>query len=85
MRSHGGIRPKLKLVQAFIVVLVTCKNEKDPIKNEDSRVLTKFPPLSAYGIFFQTPKACYLHSPWSNHAEFRTRPIYYGCPSYLQE
>ena len=30
----GGILPKFKLIQAFIVVLVTCKNEKDPIKNE---------------------------------------------------
>ena len=24
----------------YIVVLVTCKNEKDPIKNEGARVLT---------------------------------------------
>ena len=30
----NGILPKLELIQAFIVVLVTCKNEKDPIKNE---------------------------------------------------
>ena len=30
----GGILPKLELIQAFIVVLVTCKNEEDPIKNE---------------------------------------------------
>ena len=25
--------PKFELIQAFIVVLVTCKNEEDPIKN----------------------------------------------------
>ena len=31
---------KFKLIQAFIVVLVTCKNEEDPIKNEGGRVLT---------------------------------------------
>ena len=30
----GGILPKFKLIQAFIVVLITCKNEEDPIKNE---------------------------------------------------
>ena len=41
----GGILPKFKLIQAFIVVLVTCKNEEDPIKNERARVLTRFSPL----------------------------------------
>ena len=29
----GGILPKFGLIQAFIVVLITCKNEEDPIKN----------------------------------------------------
>ena len=28
------ILPKFKLIQAFICVLATCKNEEDPIKNE---------------------------------------------------
>ena len=36
----GGIPPKFNLIQAFIFVLVTCKNEQDPIKNEGTRVLT---------------------------------------------
>ena len=36
----GGILPKFELIQAFIVVFVTCKNEEDPIKNEGTRVLT---------------------------------------------
>ena len=36
----SGILPKFKLIQALIVVLVTCKNGKDPIKNEGARVLT---------------------------------------------
>ena len=40
-----GIPPKFELIQDFIVVLVTCKNEKDPIKNKGSRVLTRFSPL----------------------------------------
>ena len=43
---------KFELIQAFIVVLVTCKNEKDPIKNEGDRVLTRFFPLcKSIGIF----------------------------------
>ena len=29
----GGILPKFELIQAFIVVLVTCKNKEDTIKN----------------------------------------------------
>ena len=40
----NGILPKFILNQAFIVVLVTCKNEEDPIKNEGTRVLTRFSP-----------------------------------------
>ena len=36
---------KFKLIQAFLVVLVTCKNEKDSIKNESTRELTIFLPL----------------------------------------
>ena len=53
----GGILPKFELIQAFIVVLVTCKNEKDPIKNEGARVLTRFSPLYVYGIFFRRSRA----------------------------
>ena len=41
----GGIPPKLELIQAFIVVLFTCKNEEDPINNEGVIVLTRFSPL----------------------------------------
>ena len=41
----GGIWSKFKLIQAFMHVLVTCKNENDRIKNEGARVLTKFLPL----------------------------------------
>ena len=41
----GGILPKFKLSQAFMVVPLTCKNEKDLIKNEGSRVVTRLSPL----------------------------------------
>ena len=37
---HGWIRPNFNLIRNYIVVLVICKNEEDPIKNEGARVLT---------------------------------------------
>ena len=37
--------PKFELIQAFMHVLVTCKNEEDPIKNEGARVFTRFLPF----------------------------------------
>ena len=37
--------PKFELIQAFMHVLVTCKNEDDRIKNEGARVFTRFLPL----------------------------------------
>ena len=36
---------KFELIQAFVHVLDTCKNEEDPIKNEGARVFTRFLPL----------------------------------------
>ena len=50
-KVSGGILPKFELIQAFIVVLFTCKNEEDPIKNEGARVLTRFPHYKSMGIF----------------------------------
>ena len=41
----GGIWPKFELIQAFMHVLLTCKNEDDRIKNEEARVFTRFLPL----------------------------------------
>ena len=116
-------------------VLVTCKYEEDPIKNEGATVVTTlysnfsdaqgqitlvlvsvsgrnlnssklscmlparmrmidskmkelecsqdFSDYKSMGIF-QTLKGCLLRSPWSNLAEFRTRPRCYGCSRYLQ-
>ena len=34
----GPIRPNFELVQDLTVVLVTCKNDEDPIKNEGASV-----------------------------------------------
>ena len=39
------IWPKFTLIQAFMVVLVTCKNEDQCKKNEGARVVTTFLPL----------------------------------------
>ena len=39
------IWPKFELIQAFMHVLVTCKNEDDRFKNEGARVFTRFLPL----------------------------------------
>ena len=41
----GPIWPNLKLVRDVMDVLVTCKYEEDPIKNEGTRVDTTFSPL----------------------------------------
>ena len=46
-----GILPKFKLSQAFMVGLVTCKNEEDPPKNEGTRVVTTFSYYKFMGIF----------------------------------
>ena len=34
--------PKFELIQDFMHILDTCKNEEDPIKNEGARVFTRF-------------------------------------------
>ena len=79
--SHG-ILTKFKLIQAFTVVLVNCKNQKDLLKNEGTSVVTTFLPLLVYGDF---SKGRQLRSPISDLIEFRTHPRLYGCPCCLQE
>ena len=37
--------PKFEHIQAFMHVLLTCKNEVDQIKNEGARMFTRFLPL----------------------------------------
>ena len=38
--AGGWMRPKIKLIQNFMGVHVTCKNEEDPFKNEGAGVVT---------------------------------------------
>ena len=45
------ILPEFKLIQAFIVVLIVCKNEEDSFKNEGTRVVTTFSHYKSMGIF----------------------------------
>ena len=53
----GGIWPKFELIQAFMHVRTTCKNEDDRIKNERARVFTRFLPLQVYGDFSRRSRA----------------------------
>ena len=41
----GQVWSKIRLIQAFTVVLDTCKNDGDPSKNESTSVLTTLLPL----------------------------------------
>ena len=45
METRGRIWPNFELIQALIHVLLTCKHEKDPIKNSGENVMTSFSPL----------------------------------------
>ena len=38
--QSGQIWPKFKLIPDIVVILVTCKNEEDPLKNKDATVAT---------------------------------------------
>ena len=44
-RNSIAYLPKFELIQAFMHVLVTCKNEEDQIENEGARLFTRFFPL----------------------------------------
>ena len=45
LTPKSGILPKFKPIQTFMVDLVTCKNEEDPLENEGTRLVTTFLPL----------------------------------------
>ena len=62
-----------------MVVLVTYKNEEDPIKSKDARVVTT--------LYLDFSDAQGQLSPQSVYdlAEFRTHFRLYDCPCYLKE
>ena len=41
----GPILPNFNPIQAFIAVIVTCKNKEDPMKSGRARVVTRISPL----------------------------------------
>ena len=45
METSGHIWPNFEPIQALMRVLITCKYEKDPIKNSGENVMTSFYPL----------------------------------------
>ena len=45
METSGRIWPNFELIQALIHVLITCKYEKNLIKNSGENVMTSFSPL----------------------------------------
>ena len=51
METSGRIWPNFELIQALIHVLITCKYEKNPIKNSGENVMTSFPHYKSMGIF----------------------------------
>ena len=62
-----------------MIVLVTCKNEEDPTKNEGARVVTT--------LFIDFSDAQEQLTPKSvmEYAKIQTHPSFYGRAYYLQE
>ena len=55
-----------------MAVLVTCKNEEDPIRNDGARAFTTSFPLLVSEDFFKRSRA--VNSPCLNLAEFQNHP-----------
>ena len=72
---RGRIWSNFKL-QALMYVIITCKYEKDPIKNNREKGATPF--FSNYNTI------CCHGNQWSDLAYFRTHPSFYACPHCLQ-
>ena len=51
METSGWIWSNFKLIQALMYVIITCKYEKDPIKNSREKVETSFSHYKPMGIF----------------------------------
>ena len=72
---HVWIWLKFEHIRDVMVVIVPCKNEDGPSKNDDTRVLTT--------IIFQTLKGRILRSQWSDLVEIRTDPSFYASISCI--
>ena len=52
------IWPNFKLIEALMYVIITCKNEKDPIKNNQKKVATPFFKLYHYLLPWKPVVGC---------------------------
>ena len=57
METSGCSWPNFELIQALIHVLITCKYEKDPIKNSEENVMASFCPIISIWDFFIRSRA----------------------------
>ena len=57
MGTSGRIWPNFELIQALIHVLITCKYEKDPIKNSGENLMTSFSTIISLWDFFIRSRA----------------------------
>ena len=51
---RGQIWPNFKLIQALMYVIITCKYEKDPIKNNREKVATSFFQIITLSVAMET-------------------------------
>ena len=51
IETSGWIWPNFKIIQALMYVIITCKYEKDPIKNSRKSGDIVFPIISLWGFF----------------------------------
>ena len=80
----GRVWQKIKLIQAFILVLVTCKNKEDPFKKNELEWSQQISRCKSMWIF-QTLKGSLRRSIRLVLLEIQTHPSVYGCLHYLQE
>ena len=74
---------KIKHIQAFMGVLVTCKNNKDLFKKEGARVVTTDSHCKSKQIYYA--QGHLIHNLRLVLFEIQTRSSFYCCPCYLQE
>ena len=53
----GRVCLKFELIIVIMNVIVSCKNEQDPNKNDGARVFTTFLLLEVYGVFYRRSRA----------------------------
>ena len=54
METSGLIWPNFELIQALVYVIITCKYEKDPIKNNREKEATQFFQIITLSVAMET-------------------------------